>query len=57
MIIKKYSLIECRSNDGEGNGKPLQYSFLENPMDRGPGGLEWKNSSLYLLSLYGITDY
>ena len=20
---------------GEGNGKPLQYSFLENPMDRG----------------------
>ena len=20
---------------GEGNGNPLQYSFLENPMDRG----------------------
>ena len=20
---------------GEGNGKPLQYSYLENPMDRG----------------------
>ena len=23
----------------EGNGNPLQYSCLENPMDRGPGGL------------------
>ena len=25
--------------NGEGNGTPLQYSCLENPMDRGPGGL------------------
>ena len=26
---------------GEGNGNPLQYSCLENPMDRGePGGLQ-----------------
>ena len=24
---------------GEGNGTPLQYSCLENPMDGGPGGL------------------
>ena len=24
-----------RSPAGEGNGKPLQYSCLENPMDRG----------------------
>ena len=23
------------STDGEGNGTPLQYSCLENPMDRG----------------------
>ena len=23
-----------------GNGSPLQYSFLENPMDRGSGGLQ-----------------
>ena len=22
---------------GEGNGNPLQYSYLENPMDRGAG--------------------
>ena len=25
---------------GEGNGNPLQYSFLENPMDEEPGGLQ-----------------
>ena len=24
---------------GEGNGNPLQYSCLENPMDQKPGGL------------------
>ena len=24
---------------GEGNGNPLQYSCLENPMDRRPSGL------------------
>ena len=23
-----------------GHGNPLQYAFLENPMDRGPGGLQ-----------------
>ena len=25
---------------GEGNGTPLQYSCLENPMDGGPGRLQ-----------------
>ena len=25
---------------GEGNGTPLQYSCLKNPMDGGPGGLQ-----------------
>ena len=25
----------CLLNPGEGNGNPLQYSCLENPMDRG----------------------
>ena len=25
---------------GEGNGDPLQYSCLENSLDRGPGGLQ-----------------
>ena len=27
------------SPPGEGNGNPRQSSCLENPMDRGPGGL------------------
>ena len=28
----------CFAGDGEGNGTPLQYSCLENPMD---GGARW----------------
>ena len=31
---------ESRRSSGEGNGNPLQYSCLENPMDRGTGGLQ-----------------
>ena len=30
-----YILYKCRVGDGEGNGTPLQYSCLENPMDGG----------------------
>ena len=29
------SILESGRYPGEGNGKPLQYSCLENPMDRG----------------------
>ena len=29
---------------GEGNGDPLQYSCLGNPMDREPGGLQFIGS-------------
>ena len=29
-----------RRSPGEGNGNPLQYSCLENPVDREPGGLQ-----------------
>ena len=34
-------LVLCASaqGDGEGNGNPLQYFCLENPVDRGAGGL------------------
>ena len=28
------------AQEGEGNGTPLQYSCLENPMDEEPGGLQ-----------------
>ena len=30
------SIPESGRSPGEGNGNPLQYSCLENPMDRGP---------------------
>ena len=29
------SIPESERSPGEGNGNPLQYSWLENPMDRG----------------------
>ena len=31
-----YSFWRARLKSGEGNGTPLQYSCLENPMDKGP---------------------
>ena len=31
---------QVRSLGWEGNGNPLRYSCLENPMDRDPGGLQ-----------------
>ena len=33
--IKNRNLDIVRDRDGEGNGTPLQYSCLENPMDEG----------------------
>jgi len=32
-LLKNF--IEIEENSGEGNGNPLQYSCLGNPMDRG----------------------
>ena len=34
------SIPELGRSPGEGAGNLLQYSFLENPMDRGPSGLQ-----------------
>ena len=31
---------ESRGSAGGGHGNPLQYSCMENPMDRGAGGLQ-----------------
>ena len=31
----KIKLLKISDRDGEGDGTPLQYSCLENPMDRG----------------------
>ena len=33
--IKNYEIITVQYKIGEGNGTPLQYSCLENPMDGG----------------------
>ena len=38
VLLEKFlniSLYNIRETDGEGNGTPLQYSCLENPMDGG----------------------
>ena len=37
-------IFELEKSPGEGNGNPLQYSCLENPMDRGAWGLHSKGS-------------
>ena len=34
------SILGSGRSPGEGNGHPLQYSCLGDPMDRGPGGLQ-----------------
>ena len=35
FIDTRYKLVVTRVGSGEGNGTPLQYSCLENPMGRG----------------------
>ena len=34
-VISSCTILWLVDGDGEGNGTPLQYSCLENPMDRG----------------------
>ena len=38
LVLSYYLFPRCRNSRGEGNGTPLQYSCLENPMD---GGAWW----------------
>ena len=40
------SVPELRRSPGEGNGNPLQYSCLENPMDRGAWQVAWAPKEL-----------
>ena len=35
MNIPQYKEVICDKRTGGGNGNPLQYSCLENPIDRG----------------------
>ena len=45
------SIPELERSPGEGNGNPLQYSSLENPMDRGA----WRAQSNWLqASCFGV---
>ena len=46
------SIPGSRKSPGEGNGNPLQYSCLGNPMDREAGGLQ----SMELQSQTGLND-
>ena len=42
---------------GEGNGNPLQYSYLENPMDGQPGGYSpWGHKEFYTTKRLTHTD-
>ena len=45
-------ILESRRSPGEGNGNLLQYSCLENPMDRGAwqATVHWVTKSQILLS-------
>ena len=43
MQVKELLLPGSKGVDGEGNGTPLQYSCLENPMD---GGAWWATQSM-----------
>ena len=40
--LKQGLCINLEGWDGEGNGTPLQYSSLENPMDGGPSQTKWR---------------
>ena len=39
---KKKIHLPSRRPSGEGDGNPLQYPYLENPMDRGPCDTDWE---------------
>ena len=38
--VQKHQFFSAQPCFGEGNGTPLQYSYLENPMDKEPGRLQ-----------------
>ena len=46
------SILGLGRSPGEGNGNPLQYSCLGNPMDRGACGLQFKGLQKSLRRLY-----
>ena len=61
--VSIFSISGSRSSPGEGNGNQLQYSCLENPMDRGawwatvPGVARSQTQLYQLNSNNKIVDY
>ena len=52
--IKDRNCMDLTEADGEGNGAPLQYSCLENPMD---GGAWWAAVHGVAKSRTGLSDF
>ena len=52
--ITQSDLVPCRHPHGEGNGTPLQYSCLENPMD---GGAWWAAVHEVAMSQTRLSDF
>ena len=42
LVVKKKIHLPSRRPSGEGDGNPLQYPYLENPMDRGACDTDWE---------------
>ena len=48
------SVPRLERSHGEGNGNPLQYSCLENPIEAEPGGLQSMGSQISGLASYQV---
>ena len=49
-----FQIPELGRSHGEGNGNPLQYSCLENPIEAEPGGLQSMGSQISGLASYQV---
>ena len=54
LVPETMSITLTSINNGEGNGTPLQYSCLENPMD---GGAWWAEVHGVTKSRIGLSDF
>ena len=53
-MVRKGKIACARDTHGEGNGTPLQYSCLENPMD---GGAWWAAVHGFTMSQIQLSDF
>ena len=54
VYLKSLDIASCAIQYGEGNGTPLQYSCLENPMD---GGAWWATVHGVAMSWTRLSDF